>query len=929
MADSFGELLRGFRVAASLTQEALAERCRISPNTIAAIEQGRRKTPRLSTVALIADALNLPAADREALALAASGGAPRPGSGPVPAAPPGAVLPDWGSRWRTAAGRTRARGTLPAAITPLFGRHAEVTAVAHELGSERLVTLTGPGGVGKTRLALEVAASTLDKFPGGTYWTELGQITDPGGVRGALLRSLGVAEHPRIPLAGQLLGALPAERSLLVIDNCEHVLDDAATVTAEVLTHPAVVVLTTSREPLAIPGEVRWPVPPLTVPPPGAPVTAEALSRIDSVQMFVERASRVNPAFTMTDADAAPIARICQRLEGIPLAIELAAARLGSQPPGPLADELGEEIRLTGAAARGVPGRQATLWASIAWSYRLLSAEDQAAFRGLFCFAGSFTDTAFAAVTGSAAPPGDHPPAGALYRLTAKSLVSAEDEPGRYRVLDSIRAFAADQARNAGELTAIRDAHADYYASWVSGLGARDATDGVLDLIEADYPNLAAAIAWSAQTGSLRAAAIVAAMGVAWQERAHFHDARVIGDAALQVANDRDPEAWARAVASLAMARLLGSADFLPAVSQALVIAETGGDRYTEGMCRLALGSRPPFDSAQLARAHELGSVGSFAILATLGAIFLAYGGTKKNREGWLRRADQCGGGLDNSTLHAARRLAWADSLLERGRLADAAEIAGPAVSDTRVMPTTRLLGIGRILLVALHSRDPGLAEFAATMRDELAQRWPAGLSWTTSSWAAFGGLLRMWWAVLRGEEPPALDPATLGQATRMGLTPSAVRTVCRAAIDRGNFLEPAEVAHGADPPAAGSLMAASFDALRAARATVEGNAELAGRHWLDALGVAAPNEYLLLVCDALEGLGVLAAREGDTVSAASMLAAAARCRQDTGYRYRFGFEAELVQTAWAAVDPALLGQPPPSWQEAAKATLSRGHRRR
>jgi predicted ATPase/transcriptional regulator with XRE-family HTH domain len=928
MADSFGELLRGFRIAASLTQEALAERCRISPNTVAAIEQGRRKTPRLSTVALIADALNLAPADREALALAATGASALPAAGPAPPAHSGAHLPDWSSRWRAAAGRPRPRGTLPATITPLFGRHAEVTAVAHELGSERLVTLTGPGGVGKTRLALEVAAGTLDKFPGGTYWTELGQITDPGRVRGAVLRSLGIAEHPRVPLAEQLLGALPAERSLLVLDNCEHVLDAAATVTAELLTTPAAVVLTTSREPLGIPGEVRWLVPPLTVPRADGPVTAEALSRIDSVQMFAERATRVNPAFTMTDADAGPIARICRRLEGIPLAIELAAARLGSQPPGPLADELSQEIRLAEVTARGVPERHATLWASIAWSYRLLSAEDQATFRGLACFVGSFTDTAFAAVTGSAVTPGASPRAAALYRLAAKSLVSADREPGRYRVLDSIRAFAADQARDTGELTAVRDAHADYYASWISGLGARDANDDVLDLIEADYPNLSAAIDWSAETGSLRAAAIVAAMGQAWQERAHFHDARVLGDAALRVADGRDPQAWSRAVASLAMARLLGNVDFLPTVSRALVIAEAAGDRYTEGMCRLALGSRPPFDSRQLARAHNLGSTGSFGVLATLGAIFLAYGGTEKNREDWLHRADQCGDGLGNSTLRAAQRLAWADSLLERGRLADAVELAEPAVFDTRVMPTTRLLGIGRTLLAALYGRDLDVAELAAAMSDELAYSWPIGVTWTTSSWAAFGGLLRMWWALLRGEQPPALELGTLGQATRMGLTPSAVRTVCRAAIDRGDFLDPAEVAHGAGPPAAGSLMAASFDALRAARATIEGHAELAERHWLDALAVAAPNEYVLLVCDALEGLGVLAARGGDIAAAASMLTAAARCRQDTGYRHRFAFEADLVQAAWAAISPAADGHPAPRWQEAAEAALG-GRRRR
>jgi predicted ATPase/transcriptional regulator with XRE-family HTH domain len=968
MADSFGDLLRSFRIAASLTQEALAERCRISPNTIAALEQGRRRGPRLSTVRLLAGALELSANDRERLALAARTGgpaiaagdqalpspaagavdSPSPSSRPAPLPGPAAFpfRPPPAPRTDPAAGSAAARhhdgsprrtaqpwpgasspvraGVLPVPITPLFGRYAQSAAVGQEVVSERLVTLVGPGGVGKSRLAVEVASSLLDKFPGGTYWAELGQVSDPGSVRGTVLRSLDAAEQPGVPLADQLLAALPGERTLLVIDNCEHVLDAAAEVIADVLVHPLTVVLATSREPLAIPGEVRWPVPALTVPTDSGPLTADSVVGADSVQLFVERASRAQPRFMLTDAEAAPIARICRRLEGIPLAIELAAACIATRGPGLLADELDAEIPLT-AAARGVPGRQATLWASIDWSYRLLTAEDQAAFRCLGCFTGSFTAAAFAAVTSRA--PSAGPAAamdGALYRLADKSLVSADGRSGRYRVLDSIRGFATDQARALGELPALRDAHAGYYAAWLAGLNTADATDDVLDLIDADYPNLCMAVSWSVETGSPRAPSIVADMGVAWQERSHFHDARALGDAALRIAADTDRHLWARAVGSLAMARLLGSTDFLPTVAEALVIATAAGDRHTEGICRLALGSRPPFDGAQLARAHELGAAGSFRILATLGAMWFAYGGTEQHREDWLRRADEYGASLANSTLSAARRLAWADSLLERGLLGQAVEIAEPAVFDARVMPTTRLLGIGRTLLVALHQGDRELADLADAMSQDLAHTWPVGISWLSSSWTAFGGLLQMWFALLRGEQPPAIDVGVLGRSTRMALTPCVVRTVCRTAMDRGDFLDPASVAHASAPPAAGSLMAASFAAVHAARATVHGETGLADQRWADVLSVAVPNEYLLLVCDALEGLGILASQRGEAATGRRLLSAAARCRDGIGYVFRFGFEQQLLDRAWATIGSAPPHQPALTWQAAAAAALSR-----
>jgi predicted ATPase/transcriptional regulator with XRE-family HTH domain len=527
LAGGFGDLLRRFRIQASLTQEALAERCRISPATVAALEQGRRTAPRLSTVRLIAGALELPPGDVALLARAASD------SGRANGQPPEAA--SGAAAHRSAAASQASHPRLPVPLTPLFGRHAETVAVMQVVATERLVTLTGPGGVGKTRLALQVAAQVRDKFVGGIWWIELGPVRDPDEVPGTALRALGTSEQPTVPIWQQFQAAVPGGRTLLVIDNCEHVLDAAAALIAELLTQPSVTVLTTSREPLAIPGEIRWPVPALGIPAPDAPVTAETLHGIDSVALFVERATRARPDFAPGDDDCAAIAGICRRLDGIPLALELAAAQIGNRSARQLAAELDARMPLTAISARGVPGRHSTLQASIDWSYQLLSPTEQAGFRCLACFDGSFSSEAFLAVTAhttSAARPAG---ASVLPGLIEKSLVVVDTRAGRYRVLETIRVFAAERAAEAGELGAIRDAHAEHYAAWLSRLQAADPSDGVLDRIEAEYPNLRAALMWSIESRSPRVGTIVAAMSVVWHQRERFHDAWTLGGGALGV----------------------------------------------------------------------------------------------------------------------------------------------------------------------------------------------------------------------------------------------------------------------------------------------------------------------------------------------------------------------------------------------------------
>ena len=395
----------------------------MSAKTVAALEQGRRRSPRLSTVGELADALSLSPQERAVLSRAAVGGSPP--DDPEPGVADAVDRhPDAG---RSTGGMAP---PLPRPITPLVGREVEAEAVADELASERLVTLVGPGGVGKTRLALRVAAATPGKFPGGTWWVDLAMIGDPDAVPAAVLAAMGSGERPGGTVAEQIIASLPEDSALIILDNCEHVLDASAALIGQLLGSPAVTVLATSRAPLAIPGEVSWPVPPLGVPPDGHPAGTDALRDVESVQLFVERASRSNPSFAFADADAASVARICQRLDGIPLAIELAAVRVRALSPRQLADEVDARISLVAARARGVPDRQATIWSSIDWSYQLLPDDERAVFRSLAGFAGTFAIDAVAAVARQVASVDAQTSVDILTHLVEQSLVAVVGPTG-------------------------------------------------------------------------------------------------------------------------------------------------------------------------------------------------------------------------------------------------------------------------------------------------------------------------------------------------------------------------------------------------------------------------------------------------------------------------------------------------------------------
>jgi predicted ATPase/class 3 adenylate cyclase len=456
----------------------------------------------------------------------------------------------------------RLPNNLPAQPSPLLDRESELATLLAKLTTpgNRLVTLLGPGGIGKTRLALQAAADVLDQFDDGIWLIPLAAIADPGMVAQAIAAALGVRENPGEPIDATLTAHLRARKTLLILDNFEQVVDAAPLVQQLLSVAPGLVVLATSREPLLLRGEQEYPVGPLPAPSVGARISPEEALVFPAVQLFVERAQAVKPAFSLLDSNVADVVAMCHRLDGLPLAIELAAARVRLLPPSALLARLDRRLAILTRGARDLPERQQTLRATIAWSYDLLDPAEQQLFARVAVFAGGFTLEAADAVC-QAAGGLELDLLDGIDSLVQKNLLRQAEGPGgdsRFSMLETIREFALELFEELPAGQALRQAHAGAYlaladaADWDDLAGHTE----LLNRLEADHANMRQAIAFYESQGEAGLSSLVrmaAALATFWWWHGHFAEGRRVLERAILARGRVPTDDCAAAIAGLAL----------------------------------------------------------------------------------------------------------------------------------------------------------------------------------------------------------------------------------------------------------------------------------------------------------------------------------------------------------------------------------------
>lgn len=518
---TFGELLRGYRLKAGLSQEALAERASLSTDGIRALERGRRGAPRAETVALLVEALALAPSERTSL-IAAAGAAARQQDVPAQHVPATPDPPRY--------------SVLLAPPTRLIGREQEMRAVTDLLrGGARLVTLLGPGGVGKTHLALVLAATLGEDYSGGVAVVELAALRDPALMAVTIAQALGLRETGAQSARELLLEYLRPRHMLLVLDNLEQVVEEAPLLAELVAMCPLLVILATSRIALRLSAEQQFRVPPLTVPSLTYAVKDE-LASIPAVELFVERVHAVQPDYVLADVDAGAVATICRRLDGLPLAIELAAARVRLLPPPALLSRLESRLAILTGGARDLPARQQTLRATLEWSAALLPSWEQALFRRLsVCVGGCTLDAAEALATLGGVEDGDV--LAGLGGLVEHSLLRAGQGEGaestsqpRFAMLETIREYGLERLAASNEEVQVRRVHALYYLALAEeAAGHLFAADQVrwLELLEREHDNLREALRGARATGDAALGLrLTVALWSFWYIRCHLSEGR-------------------------------------------------------------------------------------------------------------------------------------------------------------------------------------------------------------------------------------------------------------------------------------------------------------------------------------------------------------------------------------------------------------------
>lgn len=772
-----------------------------------------------------------------------------------------ADLPDGFATLKTLEARPN---ILPRQPTAFLGREREVNEVVELLRNDavHLLTLTGPGGSGKTRLAIQAAAEALDAFPDGAAFVPLASLADPALVPSTVAEALEVPEQAGRPVIEVVRDRLARKRFLLLLDNCEHLLETVAELVADLIAScPNLTVLATSRAPLRLRAEREWEVPPLMLPPrPPPPPTAEQLSPYAAVHLFVERAQAVRPDFEIDNESAPAVAEICWRLDGLPLAIELAAARVRLFSPEALLARLDKRLTVLTGGPRDAPARQRTLRDAIDWSWDLLDPEEQIVFRRLAVFASGFT---FEAVESVANPAGDLDTMGMVERLCEHSLLRQMDPVGdepRFGMLETVREFATERLVESGEAEATRRAHAGYFAALAEqariGMLGPDETDWQSRLT-VEHANVRAALTWLLDHGQDEAALSMAtSVRRFWEFRYHYAEGIGFLERALAAAGPASPTARGWALRSLGnLVYVNGDARRATELyEEALTIFRAAGDDEGINMALAALGIvRTALGEVAAARAAaeeglevarrigdrrgEAYALRGIGFAADVAGDFTAAMAAYAKALALFRLLEEHWAVLSSLTVMAS-------VALQQGNLQRAQDLAEEAKDLARA---------GEDVPMQLEA-DVVLGKIAVELDDlDVAGRLLAGAA---DGFAALGEDL------LEATASLALAAVT----SRRGDSARAKELVATAMAEHRQSATPI------------LLVRALLDA-----ATIQadlGDARTAATHIAEALELTQSGEFRLVELEAIEGMASLLAASGDASRAARMLGAAEAIRE-------------------------------------------------
>ncbi len=778
------------------------------------------------------------------------------------------------------------RSRLPAQLTSFVGRAEQVGVIAELLGDNRLVTLTGAGGAGKTRLALRVAAEAEPEFDGNVYFVDLGPITNPDVVPIAVARALELTDEPGRSTIGAILRFVTDRKVLVVLDNCEHLLDACTEIVTEIV-HAGhqVTVLATSREPLGIPGELTWRVPSLSI-------------GDDAVELFVDRARRIRPDLSLTPEQTTTVTEICRRLDGMPLAIELAAARTRTLSLTQILDSLRSSFRLLTGGARTAVRRQQTLSASIDWSHSLLTEPERILLRRLAVFAGGF-DLDAAHAVGADTNSERAQLIDVLGLLVDKSLVVAEDctERMRYRLLETVRQYSLEKLAASGEADTVRARYCAYYAGMTIRLGAEMRGDGspLVSWAETEIDNLRAAFAWSCENGDFATAlTMVSTAQRLWVSMGRYREGLAAFDAVFSDErfrrNDIAPEIWISAVADAAiLGTWLDAPPRRAHAEDALAVARGVGDDRLTARVLLACGTTcvtdPQAAAMYLTEALALSRACRDQAGLCEGLAYLTWalaqqaglpGQAQATGEEGRKLADQMGDRLMSRYCRSFLGVA----LAMQGQLPEAIAIGQRVFDEARLDQDIAMeafglinVGFGRAL-----TGDADAAEAAASATFNMVSD-VAGLHPYNHAVLAHAALMRGNFAeALRECEASVTTADPLGQLRNSAFL-HTMNPMAQAAMACGNVDAARRWADESVASAVGSHRVVAL-AVRARVAIAQGELGQAERDAHEALAAAVESGGLLSIPDVFECLALLT--DEDPQRAARLLGAAQGIRQRT-----------------------------------------------